>query len=43
MLIIEIVIANLGSLTGGHDGLMGIPALSIGGFVAGGRPSFLLT
>ncbi len=31
LLIIEILIANMGSLTGGHDGLMGIPPLSIGG------------
>ncbi len=40
MLIIEIVIANLGSLTGGHDGLMGIPALSVGGLVLEGDRSF---
>jgi branched-chain amino acid transport system permease protein len=40
MLIIEIVIANLGSLTGGHDGLMGIPALSIGGLALEGDRSF---
>jgi branched-chain amino acid transport system permease protein len=32
MLIIEILIANMGSLTGGHDGLIGIPAFTIGGF-----------
>ena len=44
MLIIEIVIANLGSLTGGHDGLMGIPALSIGGLVLeGDRPFYYLS
>jgi branched-chain amino acid transport system permease protein len=40
MLIIEIIIANLGSLTGGHDGLMGIPALSVGGLVLEGDRSF---
>ncbi|RPH87351.1 MAG: branched-chain amino acid ABC transporter permease [Desulfobacteraceae bacterium] len=40
MLIIEIVIANLGSLTGGHDGLMGIPPLSIGGLALEGDRSF---
>lgn len=44
MLIIEIIIANLGSLTGGHDGLMGIPALSIGGLVLeGDRPFYYLS
>jgi branched-chain amino acid transport system permease protein len=31
LLIVEILIANMGTLTGGHDGLIGIPALSIGG------------
>lgn len=31
LLIVEILIANMGALTGGHDGLIGIPALSIGG------------
>jgi branched-chain amino acid transport system permease protein len=31
LLIVEILIANMGSLTGGHDGLIGIPALSVGG------------
>ena len=40
MLIIEIVIANLGSLTGGHDGLMGIPALSVGGLILEGDRAF---
>jgi branched-chain amino acid transport system permease protein len=44
MLIIEIVIANLGSLTGGHDGLMGIPPLSIGGLaLEGDRPFYFLS
>jgi branched-chain amino acid transport system permease protein len=33
LLIAEISLAQLGSLTGGHEGLMGIPPLSIGGFV----------
>ncbi len=32
LIIVEILIGNMGSLTGGHDGLMGIPALSIGSF-----------
>jgi branched-chain amino acid transport system permease protein len=40
LLIIEILIANMGSLTGGHDGLMGIPPLSIGGFVFEGDLHF---
>lgn len=44
ILIIEIVIANLGSLTGGHDGLMGIPALSVGSLVLeGDRPFYYLS
>ena len=30
LVIVEIVIGNMGSLTGGHEGLMGIPALTIG-------------
>jgi branched-chain amino acid transport system permease protein len=30
LIIVEIVIGNLGSLTGGHEGLMGIPSLTIG-------------
>jgi branched-chain amino acid transport system permease protein len=30
LIIVEIVIGNMGSLTGGHEGLMGIPALTIG-------------
>jgi branched-chain amino acid transport system permease protein len=33
LLIVEIGLGQLGSLTGGHEGLMGIPPLSIGGFV----------
>jgi branched-chain amino acid transport system permease protein len=33
LLIAEISLAQLGSITGGHEGLMGIPPLSIGGFV----------
>jgi branched-chain amino acid transport system permease protein len=33
LLIVEISLAQLGSLTGGHEGLIGIPPLSIGGFV----------
>jgi branched-chain amino acid transport system permease protein len=32
LLIVEISLAQLGSLTGGHEGLMGIPPLSIFGF-----------
>jgi branched-chain amino acid transport system permease protein len=40
MLIIEILIANMGSLTGGHDGLMGIPALTIGGVTLEGDLHF---
>jgi branched-chain amino acid transport system permease protein len=32
LIIIEILIGNMGSLTGAHDGLMGIPPLSIGAF-----------
>jgi len=44
MLIIEIIIANLGSLTGGHDGLMGIPPLTIGGLaLEGDRPYYYLS
>lgn len=44
LLIIEIVIANLGSLTGGHDGLMGIPPLTIGGLaLEGDRPFYFLS
>ncbi len=30
LIIVEIVIGNMGSLTGGHEGLMGIPSLTIG-------------
>jgi len=33
LLIVEITLGQLGSITGGHEGLMGIPPLSIGGFV----------
>ena len=33
LLIVEISLAQLGPLTGGHEGLMGIPPLSIAGFV----------
>ena len=33
LLIVEISLGQLGSVTGGHEGLMGIPPLSIGGFV----------
>lgn len=33
LLIVEISLGQLGSLTGGHEGLMGIPPLSLGGFV----------
>jgi branched-chain amino acid transport system permease protein len=33
LLIVVIVLGQLGSLTGGHEGLMGVPPLSIGGFV----------
>jgi branched-chain amino acid transport system permease protein len=33
LLVAEISLAQLGSITGGHEGLMGIPALAIGGFV----------
>ncbi|MGA3173971.1 MAG: branched-chain amino acid ABC transporter permease [Syntrophorhabdales bacterium] len=30
LIIVEIVIGNMGSLTGGHEGLMGIPSLKVG-------------
>lgn len=40
LIIIEIVIANMGSFTGGHDGLMGIPALSVGSFSFEGDRDF---
>lgn len=33
LLVVEISLAQLGPLTGGHEGLMGIPPLSINGFV----------
>ena len=33
LLIVEISLAQLGSLTGGHEGLVGIPPLSLGGLV----------
>ena len=33
LLIVQISLAQLGSLTGGHEGLIGVPPLSIGGFV----------
>ena len=33
LLIVEISLAQLGSLTGGHEGLMGIPPLALGAFV----------
>jgi len=36
LLIIVIIIGQLGSLTGGHDGLMGIPPFSVGSFVLRG-------
>jgi len=32
LLIVEITMGQLGSLTGGHEGLMGIPSISFGGF-----------
>ena len=36
LLIVDITIPQLGSLTGGHDGLLGIPPFSIAGFVLEG-------
>ncbi|MBI5250593.1 MAG: branched-chain amino acid ABC transporter permease [Desulfomonile tiedjei] len=36
LFIVEIVLAQSGSITGGHDGLMGIPPLSVFGFTLGG-------
>lgn len=33
LIIVEISLAQLGSLTGGHEGLMGIPPFSVGNFV----------
>ena len=33
LLIVEISLAQLGSLTGGHEGLVGIPPLSLGGLI----------
>lgn len=33
LLIVEMALGQLGSITGGHEGLMGIPPLSVGGFV----------
>ncbi len=33
LLIVEMSLGQLGSITGGHEGLMGIPALSVGGVV----------
>jgi len=36
LLIVEIGLAQMGSITGGHDGLMGIPPLSLFGFTLQG-------
>ena len=36
LFIVEIVLGQAGSITGGHDGLMGIPPLSVFGFTLGG-------
>jgi branched-chain amino acid transport system permease protein len=33
LVIVEVSLGQLGGLTGGHEGLVGIPSLSIGGFV----------
>lgn len=40
LLVLEITIPQLGSLTGGHDGLLNIPPLSIGKIVVEGDLSF---
>jgi branched-chain amino acid transport system permease protein len=40
LIIIEIIIGNMGSFTGGHQGLLGIPPLSIGSFKFQGDRQF---
>jgi branched-chain amino acid transport system permease protein len=44
LLVTDITIPQLGSLTGGHDGLLNIPPFSVGGIVLeGDRPFYALT
>ena len=40
LLVVEITIPQLGSLTGGHDGLLNIPPLSVGGIILEGDKQF---
>jgi branched-chain amino acid transport system permease protein len=40
LIIVEILLSNMGSFTGGHEGLMGIPALSVGSFTLEGDRDF---
>ena len=40
LLVVEILLGNMGSLTGGYDGLIGIPALSLWGIVFEGDLTF---
>jgi branched-chain amino acid transport system permease protein len=40
ILIVDITIPQLGSITGGHDGLLGIPPLSVAGFKLSGDLHF---
>jgi branched-chain amino acid transport system permease protein len=40
LIIIEIVLSNMGSFTGGHEGLMGIPAFSVGPLTLEGDRDF---
>lgn len=42
IIILEIVIVNMGGVTGGHDGLTNIPPLSIGGYIIKGDTSFYI-
>jgi branched-chain amino acid transport system permease protein len=44
LLVTDITIPQLGSLTGGHDGLLNIPPFSVGGIIfEGDRPFYFLT
>jgi len=42
IIILEITIVNMGSITGGYNGLMNVPPLTIGGFIIKGDVSFYL-
>jgi branched-chain amino acid transport system permease protein len=42
IIILDIAVVNMGSITGGHDGLTNVPPLSMAGFIIKGDVSFYL-